>query len=70
MTENSKGGKQPTVAWVKCPSYLGFDKCAPVDDCVRIFDPGNTNNKIKRVQPTQGTIFGAVDCFCVAVVQR
>ena len=45
MTENSKGGKQPTVAWVKCPSYVGFKKCAPIDDCVRIFDPGNTHNK-------------------------
>ena len=45
MTENSKGGKQLTVAWVKCPSYIGFEKCAPVDDCVRIFDPGNSHNK-------------------------
>ena len=69
MTENSKGGKQPTVAWVKCPCYVGFKKCAPVDDCVRIFDPGNTHNK-KLIQPTQGTIFGAVDCCCVAVVLR
>ena len=46
-----------------CPSYIGFEKCAPVDSA-RILAPSETHNK-KWIQPTQGTIFGAVDCCCV-----